>query len=117
MVKRKYVRKGAPKGAPKYDNSFATQIKIPEISNCYSRTIETTKIVEDVINHPKHYNAGKYETIDIIEDIISNYEISQDAFLVGQIIRYLSRAPLKGDYAKNLQKAQWYMNRLIDRNK
>lgn len=116
MVKRKYVRKGASKSAPKYQTE-AEKVKLSEISNYYSSTIETKTIQEDVVNHPKHYNAGKYETIDIIEDVISNYEISQDAFLVGQIIRYLSRAPLKGDYLENLEKAQWYLNRLVERNK
>lgn len=110
MIKRKYVRKGAPKGAPKYQPSEA----LKEITRKYDPIFA---IVGDLINSPKHYTKSKYETIDIIEDIISNYEISQDAFLVGQVIKYLSRAPLKGNYLENIQKAQWYLNRLVERNK
>lgn len=106
-MKRTIKRKGVPKGAPTYE----------QWSKENEPTIETTKIIEDIVNHPKYYNAGKYETIDIIEDIISNYKIPQDVFLVGQVIKYLYRAPLKDIYVENLQKAQWYLNRLVERNK
>jgi hypothetical protein len=64
-----------------------------------------------MINHPPHYTGGKFETIEIIEDIIKSYN-AVDGFLVGQTIRYLSRAPLKGERLADLKKAQWYINRL-----
>ena len=28
----------------------------------------------DVVNHPPHYNKGKYETIDVIVDTLGDYE-------------------------------------------
>lgn len=122
MTKRKYVRKGALKGAP------TLKVRLPEPTwrQYIKQPVEVTSLIEtltktiqeDIINHPKHYNAGKYETIDVIEDIIQHYKNPIDAFLIGELLRYISRAPLKGNnYVEHLQKAQWYMNRLIDRNK
>ncbi len=32
---------------------------------------------------------------------------------MGNIIKYVLRAPHKGDYAGDLEKAKWYLNRLI----
>jgi hypothetical protein len=69
----------------------------------------------DLINSPPHYTKGRYETIDIIEDVIQFYP-PLDAHLVGEIIRYLSRAPHKGTFKADLNKAGWYLNRLIANN-
>ena len=67
---------------------------------------------KDTINHPAHYTAGKIETIDKIEDMVNGYD-SVEAYSVGQIVRYLERAPHKGEKEQDLKKAQWYMNRLV----
>ena len=69
----------------------------------------------DLINSPPHYTKGRYETIDIIEDIIKFYA-SVDAHLVAEVIRYLSRAPHKGTFHADISKAQWYLNRLVATN-
>jgi hypothetical protein len=69
--------------------------------------------INDMVNHPPHYNAGKIETIDVIEDIGQHYESPVHAILAGNVIKYISRAPLKGDYLESLKKAQWYLNRLV----
>lgn len=64
------------------------------------------------VDHPAHYTAGKVEVIDYIEQVASLYE-SVEAPLVGNVIKYVSRAPLKGKKLEDLKKAQWYLNRLI----
>lgn len=68
---------------------------------------------KDMVNHPSHYTMGKIETIDKIEDIVNGYD-SIEAYSVGQIVRYLERAPHKGNKKLDLQKAAWYLNRLIE---
>lgn len=60
----------------------------------------------DLINHPQHYNAGRIEVIDLIDD-------QQLDFYRGTIVKYLLRAPHKGQFLSDLKKAQWYLNRLI----
>jgi len=69
---------------------------------------------KEEINSPKHYTQGRIETIDVIEDIIQFYD-PVEAYMVGEIIRYLARAPHKGRMRIDLKKAQWYMNRLAGR--
>lgn len=68
--------------------------------------------VGDVVNKPLHYNYGKVETIDYIMQVCALYPGHQAA-LVANVIKYVSRAPMKGDKEKDLKKAQWYLNKLI----
>lgn len=69
----------------------------------------------DNVNQPSHYTAGRFETIEVIEDIIQHYDNPIEAFLVGTVIKYVSRAPLKGRQQEDLEKAQWYLNRLVSK--
>jgi hypothetical protein len=68
---------------------------------------------EDAVNSPLHYRYGKIEVIDYLMQVGSLYPGHQ-AVLVGNCLKYLSRAPLKGDKEKDLRKAQWYLNKLIE---
>lgn len=71
--------------------------------------------MSDPVNHPSHYTSGKYETIDIIEDIVQHYTDPVDIGLVWQTIKYIARAPLKGNYQQDLKKAHFYLTRLVHR--
>ena len=66
----------------------------------------------DIINQPSHYTAGKVEVIDYILQVCKDYP-GEQAPLVGNVIKYLSRAPFKGSKDKDLEKAQWYLNKLV----
>lgn len=62
------------------------------------------------VNHPEHYNKGKIEVIDYIEDQDMNFNL-------GNAIKYISRAGLKNKSTtiEDLEKAKWYIQREIDR--
>lgn len=62
------------------------------------------------INHPEHYNKGAIEAISIIED----WDLS---FSVGNVIKYMLRAPHKGEELEDLEKAKWYLERHIEKVK
>ena len=65
--------------------------------------------MSDAVNHPSHYNDGRYEVIEFIED----YGVG---FHVGNAIKYISRAGKK-DPSKEIQdldKAVWYLTRAKD---
>lgn len=62
------------------------------------------------VNHPKHYNVGKIEVIDVIEDW-------QLGFALGNTIKYIARAEHKGTTIQDLEKALWYLQREIERRK
>ena len=76
---------------------------------------EEEKKSEDMVNHPSHYTSGGVECIDAITSALSSYEDSVDSWLVGQVIKYLWRAPLKGKYEEDIKKAQFYLNRLVEK--
>ena len=63
---------------------------------------------DDMVNHPPHYKTGGIETIDFIEAKNLGYNL-------GNVVKYISRADYKGDRLENLKKAQWYMNREVER--
>lgn len=59
------------------------------------------------IERPPHYTFSKIEPIDVIEAWKCD-------FLEGNIIKYVARWRHK-DGVKDLRKAAWYLNRLIER--
>lgn len=63
--------------------------------------------VSNAIDHPSHYNRGKIEVIDFIED-------QGLSFHLGNVIKYITRAGSKGDKLEDLKKARWYLDRYIN---
>lgn len=58
------------------------------------------------INHPKHYQPGVYEAIKVIE-------AWKLGFNLGNAVKYICRADLKGTPLSDLEKARWYIDREI----
>lgn len=69
----------------------------------------------DNVNHPKHYTAGAVECIDALESLASGYKDPVQAGLAWQIVKYIWRSPLKENQLQDLQKARWYLDRLISK--
>ena len=65
--------------------------------------------VGDPVNHPAHYNAGKIEVIEFIEDQKFGYNI-------GNAVKYLARYGKKKTEkaAEDLAKARWYILREME---
>lgn len=72
--------------------------------------------MNDAVNHPAHYTAGKVECIEAIEAALCCHADPSLAFLTGQAIKYLWRWPLKNG-VEDLEKARFYLDRLIDETK
>ena len=68
---------------------------------------------DDAVNHPQHYTKSGIECIDAIDSVTSGYERPGHGYYAGQVLKYLWRAPFKGHYLQDLEKAQWYLNRLV----
>jgi len=62
----------------------------------------------DQVNHPKHYvsHPSGVECIEITEHMNFN---------LGNAIKYIWRASLKGKEIEDLRKARWYVDREIQR--
>jgi hypothetical protein len=63
-------------------------------------------VSKDAVNNPPHYKAhpSGVECIEIAEHY---------GFCIGNAIKYLWRAGLKGDAIEDLKKARWYLDREI----
>jgi len=59
------------------------------------------------VNHPSHYNQGKYEVIDVIQDWGLD-------FTEGNVVKYLARSKYKENRIEDLKKARWYLDYLIN---
>lgn len=68
--------------------------------------------VNDPVNHPAHYTAGGIECIDAIAAALTCQKDPMQAWLTGQVLKYLWRWPLKNGL-EDLEKARWYLDRLI----
>ncbi len=69
----------------------------------------------DLINRPDHYNAGRFEVIDVIEDALDNETDPVAAYCIGNVIKYLMRRNHKhGSPVDCMRKAEWYLRRAID---
>ena len=68
----------------------------------------------DIVNHPEHYTGGGIETIDFIE-------AKGLGFNLGNVVKYVSRCGHKKSRGlsadakalRDLEKAQWYLEREI----
>lgn len=69
----------------------------------------------DPVKKPGHYTYGRYECIDIIEDILADAS-GPEAFLIGNAIKYLWRFRHKNG-TEDLEKARWYLDRAITRRR
>ena len=64
--------------------------------------------------NPGHYQTGGIETIDFIKAKLTKEQFK--GYLVGNVIKYLSRFEHKAG-EEDLQKARWYLNRLLVQGK
>jgi hypothetical protein len=67
-------------------------------------------VTDDPVNHPSHYTFGKIEVIEVIEDWDLDYHR-------GNAVKYIARAKHKGAELQDLEKAQWYLNRAVEKMK
>lgn len=68
---------------------------------------------KEEVNHPPHYNKGDQEVIEIISDQCHPVD-GYRGFLMGNVLKYVCRHPHKGTELVDLQKAEWYLKKLID---
>jgi hypothetical protein len=71
-------------------------------------TCLSKKDENDNINWPKHYNTGKIQPIDAIEDWKLDFRLAN-------AVKYIARHKYKKNAKKDLEKAIWYIQRYIDK--
>lgn len=68
----------------------------------------------DVINSPAHYKVGGIETIDFIKAKLTPEEFK--GYLLGNVLKYASRAGHKDNAVQDAGKLAWYANKLAEQS-
>ena len=74
-----------------------------------NKTMKGRELVDEMVNHPPHYNQKGIECIDAIEAATDE---GFEYYLQGNIIKYMWRYKYKNG-VEDLKKAQWYLTKLI----
>lgn len=74
-------------------------------------TKESDALKEDVVNHPSHYESGKFECIEVMEEALGVDNVK--GFCLCNAFKYIYRHRRKnGD--EDIKKAQWYINKYLE---
>ena len=86
-----------------------------DLVNASKGLTEKSKIKE-AVKHPKHYQ-GIYglEVFTVMDNFIPKYENSFDGYIAGNVLKYILRAPSKGQMLEDLKKAKEHLDLLIER--
>ena len=69
----------------------------------------------DMVNSPDHYTRGSQEAIVTIEEAIADAPGPITGMLQAQVLKYLLRLWNKKNAVQDAKKAQWYLDRLIEK--
>ena len=64
------------------------------------------------IYRPFHYTQDNIEVIEFIEQVVQHYPPTE-AYHIGNVLKYIARAPHKGNYIEDLEKAENYLHRAL----
>lgn len=64
----------------------------------------------DPVNHPSHYETGKFECIEVMEEALGRDAV--EGFCICNAFKYLYRSQRKNGL-EDLEKAKWYLDKLI----
>lgn len=70
-----------------------------------------TEVKADPVNHPPHYKQGGIECIDAIKASMGDVQFR--GYLKGNVLKYLWRFEHKRAPLQDLEKARWYLDKLI----
>lgn len=74
-----------------------------------------TKARYEAVSHPEHYKGVcGLEAIEVMRNFLPKYQNSHVSYLIGNVIKYILRAPSKGKEIEDLMKAQKYIGFAID---
>jgi len=83
------------------------EVTIAEFDSQYELIVAGKEKEDDErVNHPAYYCLGGIEVINAIEAWKLPYHL-------GNVVKYVARAPHKGEELTDLKKAHWYLDRYI----
>ena len=68
----------------------------------------------EAVSHPEHYKGVcGLEAIEVMKNFLPKYQNSHVSYLIGNVIKYVLRAPGKGKEMEDLMKAMEYLDLAI----
>ena len=71
----------------------------------------------DLVNAPPHFTEGEIECKDAIKSALVRCTDGYTASCLGQVIKYVWRFKLKGNPVQDLEKAAFWINEAIERQR
>lgn len=69
--------------------------------------------MSDMVNHPPHYESGKFECIEVMEEAIGRENVK--GFYICNAFKYLYRCMSKhSSPEEDVKKAVWYLNKFLE---
>lgn len=68
-------------------------------------------MVADNVNHPAHYETGKFECIEVMTEVMGEEAVAD--FCLCNAFKYLYRTKRKNG-VEDIEKAQWYINKYLE---
>lgn len=65
----------------------------------------------DMVNHPSHYETGKFECIEVMEEALGTDAVK--GFCLCNAFKYIYRCRNKNGM-EDIKKADWYLKKLIE---
>ena len=66
---------------------------------------------EDVVNHPSHYETGKFECIEVMQEVFGKEAVQN--FCLCNAFKYLYRTKRKNGL-EDVKKCRWYVDKFIE---
>ena len=67
--------------------------------------------MSDPVNHPAHYETGKYQCIDVMQEVFGREAVKN--FCICNAFKYLWRSDRKNG-REDIEKASWYLKRYLE---
>jgi hypothetical protein len=71
--------------------------------------------MNDPVNSPSHYQYGRFEVIDVLEEAVRRAPDPVKGSLQYQVLKYMLRLWSKENPLQDAQKSRWYLSRLIEK--
>lgn len=85
------------------------------IEDCYIQNdVSCETKLTDAVNNPEHYNQYLVPVVEMTDSVLATIKDPVYAAYFKTIYEYVSRAHLKNG-AEDIKKAQWWLNRLVDK--
>ena len=94
---------------PDYE-MWPTPADVVSVKEAADKVLDAISKGYDPVNHPDHYTSGGMQCWDAIKASMSDEAFK--GYLKGNILKYMWRYEVKNG-VEDLQKAQFYINRLI----